>query len=81
LIEELRGWILREALPGEDPSMLGPDDNLLRSGILDSLIVVKLLHHLRVRYGVQARPDEVNPRHFGTVRTLAAFVEERRSAG
>lgn len=81
MLEELRVWILREALPGEDPAMVGPDDDLLASGILDSVTVVKLLQHLRTEYGVRAQPTEVNPRNFGTLRALARFVEDRRAAG
>jgi acyl carrier protein len=76
--EEVRMWIVERALPGEDPSAVSEDHDLLGSGILDSLAIVQLLGHLRAHYGVVVSPEEVNLRNFGTARAIAAYIGSKR---
>ena len=72
--EELREHILTEHLPGEDPDCLGLDDELLDSGILDSLAVVQVAVWTERRFGVRVGLAGMTTKNFSTIRRWAAFV-------
>lgn len=78
--EELRTLILQQALPGEDDGALSVDDDLIGSGILDSLALVRLVTAVQERYGVALGPADVHPGNFRSARALAALVHARLAA-
>lgn len=74
LENELRDYILSEYLPGEASSQLTVNDDLIGSGILDSLAIIKLITHLEQNYGVMVGAQEITPENFGSVTALAKLV-------
>jgi len=80
LQQELKEYLLREHLRGEDPDFLGEDLDLIGSGILDSLAIMKLVLHLQQHYGLEMQPSEILPENLGTLRRLAEFVARGRAA-
>jgi acyl carrier protein len=80
LLQELKDYILNEHLPGESPERLTDDLDLIGTGILDSLAIMKLVLHLQQRYGVEMPPAEIAPENLGTVARLAAYVASRQGA-
>ena len=77
---ELRDHIVGKHLPGESAEALDMDDDLIGSGILDSLAIVQLVAHLEERCGIEVGADEITPENFGSVRRLAAYLAEKRAA-
>ena len=77
LADEIRKHIVSTYLPGESPEALGPDDDLIDSGILDSLAMMQLVSHLEREYGITIPTGDIDPDHFASTRTLAAFVERQ----
>lgn len=75
---ELLTHIIAEHLPGEAPDSLTPEDDLIHSGILDSLALVKLVTHLEQRYGLTVGAEDITPEHFGSAAALARYVGARR---
>ncbi len=69
--------LFREALAIEVPS---PDTDLLETGRLDSVGVVELVLELETRFGVHVEMDALELDDFRTLRSIAAFVAERRNA-
>ena len=69
--------LFREALAIEVPS---PDTDLIETGRLDSVGVVELVLELEARFGVRVEMDALELDDFRTLRSIAAFVAERRSA-
>ncbi|MEM9593422.1 MAG: acyl carrier protein [Acidobacteriota bacterium] len=53
---------------------LGPDDDLLGSGLVDSLGVMRLIRFLEERFGVAVPPADVTIEHFMTVGTIADYL-------
>ncbi len=80
LEQELLGYILKEHLPGEAPDSLKPDDDLIGSGILDSLAMINLVTHLEKHYGVVVGAEEMSPDNFASVSALAKFVASKQAA-
>lgn len=79
LEQELLTYIVKEHLPGEAPGALNAGDDLIGSGILDSLALVKLVGHLEQRYGVLVGPEELSADNFASVVALARFVDGKRA--
>jgi len=75
--EQIRLHILHTQLPGEAPDKLQPDDDLIDSGILDSMGIMQLVAHLEQEYGIEIATEEIDPDNFATTRTLASFVAAR----
>ena len=59
LEQELLTHILKEHLPGEAPDSLKPDDDLIGSGILDSLAMIKLVTYLEQHFGIVVGAEEM----------------------
>lgn len=69
---------LREELSLEVTSA---ETNLIETGILDSLILVDLLHYAETRFDIVISLDDLEIENFVTVANMASFVAARRSTG
>ena len=74
----VKQFILKEFLPGEDPSELTSSTPLITGGILDSLATMKLVMFLEDRYGVKFEAYEVDPEHLDTVADIAKLVATKK---
>lgn len=63
-----------------DPGEIDPEAPLFDDGLaLDSIDALEIALEIAKRYGVQLRADDVeNRRIFASLRSLSAFIEERR---
>ena len=73
LIDELQWHGTRQELTDDLP--------LIDADVLDSLDMLRLVSLIEARFGIQVRDEDLVPRNFGTIRTLAEFVDGRRSGG
>ena len=69
--------LMVERLQVEVPSA---DLDLFGSGVVDSLMLVRLLAALEERFGVRVAVEELEMDSFRTVRRIAAFVEAKQAA-
>ncbi|MGH7677857.1 MAG: acyl carrier protein [Gemmatimonadaceae bacterium] len=76
--EMVRGYILREFLPGVPASELTDSTPLISGGILDSLATVKLVAALEDRYKIEIQAHEASITHFNSVTDIASLVESKR---
>jgi acyl carrier protein len=80
--KELAGLIVSALnLEGVDPGTIDRDAPLFGAGLgLDSIDALELALEISKRYGVQLKAeDEDNKRIFASLRTLSAYVQERRA--
>ena len=75
--DQLRIYILRQFLPGEDASNLLDTTPLKGSGILDSISTLKLVSHVEDTYGVMVQPHEAST-EFDSIENIASLVERKR---
>jgi acyl carrier protein len=73
----VRDYILREFLPGEDPSELTGDTPLITGGILDSISTLKLVVFLEERFGVTIEAHEAGVEHLDSVAQIAGLIAEK----
>lgn len=71
---DVKDFILREFLPGEDPNDLTDDLPLITAGILDSIATLKLVMHLEERFGITLAAHEANKDHLDTIEQISSLV-------
>jgi acyl carrier protein len=77
--ETIRTFITDEILHGSLATPLGDDDQLVESGIIDSLGVMTLLSFLEEKFSIKIPDQELTPENFATLSTVTALVENQRS--
>lgn len=76
----VRQYILKEFLPGVDPSELANDTPLISGGILDSLATVKLVAALEERYGIEIAAHEASVTYFNSVNDIADLIHGKQGS-
>lgn len=74
--KEIREFICHELLLDESAD-LADEENLLVTGILDSLALMRLVMHLEETHDIEIPPQEITLENFGSVAAMAAFLEDR----
>lgn len=77
LIRDIKDYILKEFLPGENPEDLTDDLPLISGGILDSIATLKLVMHVEERYGIVLEAHEADKEHLDTVGDIAALLASK----
>ena len=75
--EAVRDYILREFLPGEDPSELTEETPLITGGILDSISTLKLVVFLEEHFGVTVEAHEAGVEHLDSVGQIARLIADK----
>jgi acyl carrier protein len=75
--EEVKGYILEQFLPGEDPAALTAQTPLIATGILDSIATLQLSTFLEERFDIQMLPHELDEEHIGTLERIEMLVRSK----
>ena len=62
---------------GNNGENIGPEQELLESGILDSLAFITLLEEIAVRWTIEIQPTQVPPEEWKTVRSITRMLEKK----
>ena len=76
--ESLTNFILDELLMGQLDE-LAPDENLLMTGLVDSLGVMRLMMFIEEEFGVEVAPADVTIDNFESVATMVSYVEQQKA--
>jgi acyl carrier protein len=77
---QVKDYILKEFLPGENPEGLSESTPLVTGGILDSLATLKLVLFLEDTYGVTFEAHDLDAEHLDTIAAIAKLVLNRKGA-
>lgn len=80
LNERIKQFIAVEMV-GQPNLQIGDDEDLLLSGLVDSLGVVRLIAFLEEQTGVSIPPGEITIENFGTVNAMVAYLETKAVHG
>ena len=72
-------FILREFLPGEIPSELTNDTELITGGILDSISTLKLVTFLEDRFGITVEAWEAAVDNLDSIQRIVALVDSKKN--
>jgi len=67
-------FILKEAAGRPVQLPIRTDTQLIESGILDSLSILRLVSLIDERFGVTVIPEDVVSENFETVKSIAAYI-------
>jgi acyl carrier protein len=73
----LRGFILENLLPGEDPANLTDDLELKESGILDSMSTLKLVTFLEDQFKVEFEANDLDPANLASISAIERLVRSK----
>lgn len=76
----IRGFITENFLYMRPDFVLGDDDALLESGVIDSMGVLEVLTFIEDTYAVRPEDEEINETNLGSLRAIAHFVTSKRQA-
>lgn len=76
--DTIRDFITHEILHETLASPLGNDDQLVDSGVIDSLGVMTMLSFLEEEFSIKIPDNELTPENFESISTITALVESQR---
>lgn len=77
--ERLTTFIQSELL-SDSGAEIAPDDDLLLSGLIDSIGVMSLLAFIETDLGIHVPPQDVTIENFSTVETMDGYLAGRQDA-
>jgi len=75
--EAIRGYISDALLSGVS---ISDEDDLLLSGLLDSMSVIRLVLHLETEFSIKIPPEDVIIEHFTSVEAITTYLESKVAA-
>ena len=75
--DKVAEYISRELMSRKDGETITPDQDLLISGLLDSLGVMSLVHFLEQEFEVGIPPEDVTIENFQTVEAICGYLSGR----
>lgn len=77
-IDSIRQYIRTEIL--NDPEIaIGPDDDLLLNGLIDSLGVTRLVVYLEAETKLTIPPEDVTLENFSSLSSIDDYLKSRRT--
>jgi acyl carrier protein len=75
----VKGFILNEFLPGEDPAALTDTTPLMTTGILDSIAVLKVVTFLENQFHITIEPHEAVVENLNTLSDIGRLVTSKKA--
>ncbi len=80
VLAEIRAFVEKEFLPEGSDDRLGPEENLLQRGILDSIAVLQVVNFLEQTYDIKIEDPEITLENFQDLASIARLVSRKASA-
>ena len=76
----VENFISKELLFGQSRTQIDPDQDLINSGLLDSVAILRLILFIEEQFGVRIEDGEVLPDNFRTINMVKGFVQAKQGA-
>jgi acyl carrier protein len=73
----IRDFVLDRLAPTSGRSDIADDDDLIDSGVIDSLGIFQLVAFLEETFGIAIGDEEITPENFGSVAAIERLVASR----
>lgn len=77
-VPEITKFIANELLGGADAASVDADENLLMSGQVDSVGMMRLVAFIEEVFGTAVPPEDFTIENFKSINTIAAYVHSRK---
>lgn len=78
MIEELSRYITEDLINDPDFGTLETDEDLLGSGLLDSLGMMRLVGFIENTYGIKVPTEDLTMENFMSVETIEKYVNSKK---
>ena len=78
MVEALRKYIMNELMSEKPSAPIGESDNLLSSGVLDSMGLLQLVAFIEDEFGVTISSDEFQPESFQSLSSIAGLIQKKK---
>jgi acyl carrier protein len=78
--DTLSNFIVNELMFADENTRLDHDQDLIESGMLDSVAVLRMIMFVEEQFGVHVEDHEVLPDNFRSVNLVKDFVQRKRNA-
>jgi acyl carrier protein len=75
----IKDFIQNEIIQETLDKPLDENDQLVATGIVDSLGIMSLLSFLEEKFAIQIPSEDLSPENFASVSTIAALVERQKT--
>jgi acyl carrier protein len=75
--EIVREFISHEMLHDSRETPINDEDQLIESGIIDSLGIMTLLVFLEEKFSLQISGDDLIPENFGSINTISDLIDRQ----
>lgn len=79
VIERVRGFISENFLYTQPDRVLGEDERLLGSRVLDSMGVMEVIAFIQEAFGVRIAEGDIRESNLGSLRAIARYVVQPRT--
>ncbi|MCI0621683.1 MAG: acyl carrier protein [Acidobacteria bacterium] len=76
--QNVKEFILREFLPGENPDELTDSTPLITGGILDSIATLKLVSFIEESYSLTLQAHEVDVDNLNTISDITNLIQSKK---
>ena len=74
--QDIKDYVCSDLLM-DDGVTIDDDENLLITGILDSLALMRLVMHLEDSYSLEIPPQDITLENFGSVTNIAGYLTNK----
>ena len=78
-LQAVRDFIQETFLYMKPGYVLGDDDSLIKTNVIDSMGVLEVLTFIEERFGVVPKDEDVTEANLGSPRAIARFVSARQA--
>jgi acyl carrier protein len=76
-LDVIEKFMVTEVSVDLDKKSLEPDEDLLGSGIIDSLGIMKVVLFMEDTFGIKVNDEEIVPDNFQTLNNMVKFIEQK----
>ena len=79
MVDDIREYVCSDLLLEADAA-ISDDENLLVTGVLDSLALMRLVMHLEDHHDIEIPPQDITLEHFGSLEAMSGYLSNRLAA-
>lgn len=73
--EALEKYILSEVIYNKRKNKIESEEDLLKSGIIDSMAIIKLVSFIQEEFNIRIDEEDLIPENFKNIKSMAKYVE------
>ena len=77
----LEKFLITEVAYNFNKNKLEPEEDLLKSGIIDSLAIIKLVSFIEETFKIRIAEEDLIPENFQNIKSIAEYVEQHAEGG